>query len=206
MIKTDNETRLAILTAAEHVFAQDGLSGARTEKIAERVGVTKAMIHYYFGTKEQLYAEVLARVDRERAYGIDFASLAELEPRAALRQFAERLLEQMIANPHRAPLFALENIQNHARYYSRKERTIPVLVGILERGIASGDFRSTDPRHAAVNIMGVCVHYFNVIHNVRSLWRSRSASETRRATEHKEAALEFIDAAMVADNRRPALA
>lgn len=202
MVKDSIDTRSAILSAAERVFSQDGLSGARTEKIAELVGVTKAMIHYYFGTKEKLYAEVLEHVDRQRADGIDFASLRRLSPDAALRQFVERLLEQMSANPHTGPLFALENIQNHARYYGRKGTTISVLVEILERGIESGHFRAIDPRHTAVNVMAVCVHYFNVMNNVRSLWPKRGASDARRTAEHTASAIDFIEAAVLAEAGR----
>ena len=190
-------TRAAILDVAERVFAEDGLKAARTERIAELVGVTKAMIHYYFGTKQNLYLNVLERVDRQRAEAIDFASLETLEPRAALRQFCERLLQQLVANPRTAPLFALENIQNQARFYERKRTaTITVLVRILERGIESGDFRALDARHTAVNVMAVCVHYFNVASNVQSLWRS-GVSEGRRAREHAAAALDFIEAAVL---------
>jgi AcrR family transcriptional regulator len=46
-------TRSSILDAAEHEFAKVGLWGARTESIAARTGVTKAMIHYYFENKEK---------------------------------------------------------------------------------------------------------------------------------------------------------
>jgi TetR/AcrR family transcriptional regulator len=202
MLKPSIDTRVAILQAAEIVFACDGLRAARTEDIAERVGVTKAMIHYYFGTKEKLYEEVLARVDRERAEGIDFASLGSLPPRIALRQFVERLLDQVSADPHTVQLFALENIQNNAHYLGRMSTTLAALIAIIERGIVSGDFRPIDARHAAVNVMGVCVHYFNVLENVRSLWPGRGASDARRAAEHKAAALDFIAAAIHSRSRR----
>ncbi|MGM9727214.1 MAG: TetR/AcrR family transcriptional regulator, partial [Prevotella sp.] len=50
-----------ILKAAETEFFTKGYDGARTTSIAEKAGVTHAMLHYYFRTKEQLFGEVLSR-------------------------------------------------------------------------------------------------------------------------------------------------
>lgn len=55
------DTEAKILAAAEKVFFESGFSGARTIKIAEEAGVTHAMLHYYFGTKEKLFEIVIER-------------------------------------------------------------------------------------------------------------------------------------------------
>jgi len=60
-----DETRARILAAAEAEFAQAGYDGARTVEIARRAGVTHAMLHYYFDTKDALYAEALRHVFAE---------------------------------------------------------------------------------------------------------------------------------------------
>lgn len=49
----------AILRAAEQEFMLKGFDGARTTSIAEAAGVTHAMLHYYFRTKEQLFERIL---------------------------------------------------------------------------------------------------------------------------------------------------
>lgn len=51
----------AVLLAAEEVFLQKGLEGARTAEIAQRAGVTHAVLHYWFKTKEELFNIVLQR-------------------------------------------------------------------------------------------------------------------------------------------------
>ena len=53
------KTRAAILAAAERTFARDGLAGARTDDIAAGAGVNKALLYYYFKSKEPLYLAVL---------------------------------------------------------------------------------------------------------------------------------------------------
>ena len=48
-----------ILDAAEREFLEKGYDGARTTSIAKAAGVTHAMLHYYFRTKEQLFEHII---------------------------------------------------------------------------------------------------------------------------------------------------
>lgn len=60
--KTDKESHsreALILEAAKREFLQKGYAGARTVAIAEAAGVTHAMLHYYFRTKERLFSRVV---------------------------------------------------------------------------------------------------------------------------------------------------
>ncbi|MDE6308034.1 MAG: TetR/AcrR family transcriptional regulator [Bacteroidales bacterium] len=60
MNKKEKQTKeQAILLAAEQEFMTKGYDGARTTSIAEAAGVTHAMLHYYFRTKEQLFERIL---------------------------------------------------------------------------------------------------------------------------------------------------
>src|SRR3974390_2785328 len=59
------ETRAAILAAAERIFAEAGLAGARTDAIAAAAGVNKALLYYYFKSKEDLYQAVIGSQLRE---------------------------------------------------------------------------------------------------------------------------------------------
>jgi len=53
------EARAAILAAAGRIFAKSGLAGARTDTIAAAAAVNKAMLYYYFGSKQGLYEAVV---------------------------------------------------------------------------------------------------------------------------------------------------
>ena len=56
------KTRAAILKAALEEFAHEGVTGARTDEIARRAGVNKALLYYYFKDKEGLYTAALDQV------------------------------------------------------------------------------------------------------------------------------------------------
>src|SRR5215470_8103031 len=60
-----SETRATILAAAEQIFAKAGLAGARTDDIASAAGVNKALLYYYFKSKDGLYEAVLEDHFRE---------------------------------------------------------------------------------------------------------------------------------------------
>lgn len=68
-------TARAILDSAEAVFAEEGYAGAKTRAIVERAGVTLGLLHYHFGSKEQLYLAAF----RRRAGQINGKRLAILE-------------------------------------------------------------------------------------------------------------------------------
>ena len=57
-----DQTRARILDAAIRQFSENGLAGARTERIAEAAGVNKALLYYYFISKEALYAAAIEAV------------------------------------------------------------------------------------------------------------------------------------------------
>jgi len=60
-MKENKNTEEIILEAAEAEFLEKGFDQARTVSIAQRAGVTHAMLHYYFRTKEQLFDKILDR-------------------------------------------------------------------------------------------------------------------------------------------------
>jgi TetR/AcrR family transcriptional regulator len=187
----EGEMRRAILDSAERMFARDGFRATRTETIADHADVSKALIYYYFGTKQALYQEVLGRIRHDLELGLGYASLQKMKPRDALIEHLTRLLRQSVENPHRAPLFALENIQNDGKYYGGPAASMLVLVSILERGTRARVFRAVDARHAALIIMGACLHYFNVMNNARMMWPpSKNPSALLR--EHTASVLDFV--------------
>jgi AcrR family transcriptional regulator len=61
----DDNTRKKILDTAAALFAQKGYDGSRVDEISERIGVTKALIYYYFESKEKILEEILEGKTKE---------------------------------------------------------------------------------------------------------------------------------------------
>jgi len=165
-------TQAAILDAAEAEFAKHGLAAANTEAIATSSGVTKTMIYYYFENKEGLYLAVLKRAFLERLSSIEAMGLEQLLPEQALERFLQWFLSEISHNPNLPAILFYEALQNQGKYYKQINMLsiYVTLSTILERGIASGVFRPLEPKHAAVNMVGMCVFYFCARENIKHLW------------------------------------
>lgn len=95
------DVREALLTAAVELFAEQGVAGTALAEIAKRAGVTSAMVHYYFQTKQQL----LNAVAKEKIGGEFLAPLGKLfsEGRAEPQALATRVVCEIIAATDRLP-------------------------------------------------------------------------------------------------------
>src|SRR5215468_12282832 len=82
------KTRAAILKAALEEFSHEGVAGARTDEIARRAGVNKALLYYYFKDKEGLYSAALEEVfSGLHARVIPVFEAKDLPPRKRLLQY-----------------------------------------------------------------------------------------------------------------------
>ena len=162
------ETRARILDAALSEFAAHGLAGARTEHIAAAAGVNKALLYYYFESKDKLYAAALemvsARVrDRSMAVFLRDATPGERLVRAALDHF-DRILTQRE--------FQSLMQQEMMRLHKGEQGELPILVkrifaplqtmffSMVREGIASGELIETDWMQIILSALGSNVFYF----------------------------------------------
>ena len=99
-----------IIKAAQEEFAIKGLNGARMQAIADRAGLPKANIHYYFKDKITLYTAALNSV--METWNVFFGSSAEAqEPKKTLDQFIRNKVRLAFEDPLASKLFATEIIQ-----------------------------------------------------------------------------------------------
>jgi AcrR family transcriptional regulator len=165
--KDPEANRARILRSAIEEFAARGFKGASMDAIAARTHTTRALINYYFGSKEQLYIAVLEQVYssiREAEAELD---LDHLDPAAAIRGVVEFTYNYYLANEGFVRLVVAEN-QTRGRHLrkSKAMRTLnrPIierLARVIARGQAEGLFRAdVDPVeiHKAIAALGM----FNV--------------------------------------------
>ena len=141
------KTRENILQEAIVEFVQQGLAGARVDAIAERIHTSKRMIYYYFGSKEQLYVEVLEKLYGDIRNTETRMNLTALEPREAIRRLVEFTFDHHDQNVDFVRIVSIENIHN-AEYVKRtdtiKAMNSKILEGLgetLRRGAELGLFR-----------------------------------------------------------------
>ena len=110
-VKTDTESR--ILQAAEEEFLLKGLEGARTTAIAERAGVTHAMLHYYFRTKNMLFERIIEEKMRNAGNIMQAVFvLGDMPLMERVKRGLEQHFDFIAANPN-LPRFVIQEIYSH---------------------------------------------------------------------------------------------
>ena len=110
-VKTDTESR--ILQAAEEEFLLKGLEGARTTAIAERAGVTHAMLHYYFRTKNMLFERIIEEKMRNAGNIMQAVFvLGDMPLMERVKGGVEQHFDFIAANPN-LPRFVIQEIYSH---------------------------------------------------------------------------------------------
>lgn len=152
-----------ILEAAESVFAEVGYAGARIKDIAERVGVTTAMVHYYFESKDNLFKAVLNQILADLI--LLSHSVAEVRPRAErLRTFFLGFFDYSAKHRNFARLTAMgigsnrEHFENLVREFFRPQ--FKDGVRFIQEGIEAKEFLPVDPEQVLTSIYGMTITYF----------------------------------------------
>ena len=172
-----NHTEEQILRAAEAEFLAKGYAGARTTAIAEAAGVTHAMLHYYFRTKDKLFERILnekIRLVRDiMLFGIGDPA-TPLHERIATT--VERHFDFLAANPS-LPRFMVNEVfgipERMALVTDQMRLHAPLLLAGLQREIdalaAGGRCRRVDARMLLLDIISLNIFAFMAEPIVRTL-------------------------------------
>jgi TetR/AcrR family transcriptional regulator len=187
-------TQAQILDAAEEEFARYGLAGAKIDAIAARTGVVKAMIYYYFNSKEGLYQAVMQRIGSELDTAFEQLASEVLPIEEAVKASIRAGITYGAMYPHRGMLWFYEAIQNQGQYgqSSGWQKSFWSMTTILERGMTEGLVRSLDPFLTAINILGVCTFYFNAHENLKYLDPTRQLLSSEMIERQTQAAIDLI--------------
>lgn len=168
-------SRARILVSATKIFAEKGPDGARVDEIAEQAGINKRMIYHYFGSKEELYAEVLS---------YNYSKIFELSKKAF--KLGDNPKEN-VTRAIRAYFYFLAENDSFVRLTSWEALSGGRFIGkiipqffdlvelefgdIIKDGIKQKFIRpNTDFRQVLFSIQALCLAYFNRREIVQPLW------------------------------------
>lgn len=154
------DTEALILQAAEREFLEKGYSGAKTTAIAQAAGVTHAMLHYYFRTKEKLFEKIVAdKMDKLKRVMFGVIGNPDLPLRERLKQGVEQHFDFIAENPH-LPRFIFNELHEHPERIDQVKNSIAsiaanaitTLQNEIDRKAASGECRPVDARMLMLDI------------------------------------------------------
>ncbi len=151
-----------IMKAAEKEFDQHGYGGARMQRIADRAGLPKANVHYYFKSKKALYLAVLNDVLTLWNSAFDRITVDD-DPAEALTAYIHEKMELSRSRPEASRIFTGEIIASapHLKEFLEGElrEWVEGRVAVIEHWIAAGKLRPIDPYHLVFFIWSATQHY-----------------------------------------------
>lgn len=195
-----NETEAKILQAAEYEFMEKGFAGARTTSIAEAAGVTHAMFHYYFRTKEKLFERIIFE-KMEMLKNVIFQSLEDinLPLESLLRNLINLHLDFISQNPGLPRFLICEIFNNPERLslFSQKIRMVaPDVISRLQRKIddlaAKGLCRRVDAKMLMLDIVSLNVFPYIASPMVNSVLDNCMADSAKFLEQRKQANYETM--------------
>lgn len=112
----DQKTEARILEAAIEIFQQKGFAATRMQDIADRASINKAMLHYYFRSKQKLFDRVFQYAIQQFFPGIVAIISGNGSAEAKIRQLVEFYLDMLQKNP-RLPGFIIHEIQQNEEHF-----------------------------------------------------------------------------------------
>ncbi len=170
-----------ILQAAEDIFADEGYKAATTRAIAKKAGVNIATIHYYWGSKDELwYAviyNVITRITR-LTEGILEPRTETEDPRALIRHIIGKLVDIFADNPNYARLLQHRTLEGVSPEVA-EEISLPLLnIGlkfIKQRNI-KGYAENIDPSMMLFSLQGALRIFFHEKDSVKAIFGEDPAS------------------------------
>jgi AcrR family transcriptional regulator len=199
------DTVQRILGAAEENFAERGLAGARIGAIARAARVNKALLYYYFSSKEELHRFTLSTLFRQLREQTSAALDLAGSPRRQLLRYINSYFDFMVAHPNYPRLFERELMSQEPRLVGLvQEHLRPLhrrLAGVIRAGIAAGEFRRVDPQHTLFSLVAMTVFYFAAAPVLTQLWHCDPLAP-RRVAARRRAILDFVEHALFAPAAR----
>lgn len=172
-----DRSQATILAAATGEFAEFGLGGARMDRIAERAGLNKRLIYYYFEDKERLFQAVLEQAYRDIREEERGLHLLDLPPADAVRRLVEFTWNYYLRHPefltllNSANLHKARHLQGSQRARELNSPLVETLGEVLERGRREGTFRGgVDPVQLYISIAGLSYFYLSNNHTLSAIF------------------------------------
>lgn len=182
----EKDTRQLILDTAKREFALHGLEGARIDLIAAHAKVNKAMIYYYFHSKENLYQAVIDSHVEEVGNFLESSLIGISMPEDIFQKLAEFYNNVISSKDTFLPIMLREvagggeRVKHALTNVFFKRGLSGKLRMLIEDGIRMGHFRDVDSRNAAISFLGMNLFYLIFSSAMNAVWEIKDEKKFRQ--------------------------
>ncbi len=162
--KIESSAQDKIVCAARNVFLAKGLAGARMQDIADEAGINKALLHYYFRSKDKLFEMIFRELSQRFIPRINEIFESDLSLFEKIETFCGAYIDKIIENPF-MPLFVLNEVNKQPSHFIKKiwggkKPKIEKLIAQIKMETKKGNIKPVHPLHLIMNMMSLCIFPF----------------------------------------------
>jgi TetR/AcrR family transcriptional regulator len=156
------DTEEKILAAAKEIFIQKGYAAARMQEIADKAGINKGLLHYYFKNKNKLFSAIFMEAFHQFAPRINKIFESDLPLFEKIESFVDEYMDVLLQNPN-IPLFVIHEMNQKPEEFisnimSSKDRPNPMkLIVQIQSEVQKGRIREINPLQLVMNMISMCV-------------------------------------------------
>lgn len=194
------KTESIIFAAAMGEFLEKGYNGARMQAIADKAGINKALLHYYFKGKDDLYKSIFKKVFD------DFFNLIIIntDQNLSFKEYLKAFIANYIDNlSQRQDLlkFLIWELENEAKSIGEYIRSLhnesspavgfPIFKKINEAK-ERGEIRELNTFHLIISIIGMCLYPFMAQSIIKNIWVEVDLNSESFRQQRKEEVFQLI--------------
>lgn len=197
--KHDNKSEEAILAAARKVFTQKGYAAARMEDIAREAGINRALLHYYFRSKDRMFDIIFEQRFNEFFSGLAKIIFSERPLLEKIRAIVEHDINMVASQPD-LPIFIMQELtQNPQRLieHAKGAGAVPGLMmksmnSEIRKAVAAGQVKNIDGGQLLINIMSLCIYPFIAKPMIKTMNGLDDAGFGKMMKKRKKEVADFI--------------
>lgn len=164
MVNKEHSTEFVILSAAKKVFSIKGKDGATMQEIANEAAINKALLHYYFRTKDLLFEQVFFEEVKKFSPILKNAIAQEVDLYQKINNICEAYILMAIENPF-VPVFVIGELNKQPDLLIQKMfdgdlPDFPKLALQIKEEVDAGKIKPIMPQQLIMNMMSMCVFPF----------------------------------------------
>ena len=166
MVKAEkiDSTQERILAAAKRVFLEQGMAGARMQDIADRAGINKALLHYYFRNKDKLFETIFKEVSSQFFPKIADVIESDMPLFGKIERFCSEYIDMLQKNSF-MPLFVLNEVSKQPQRFKERfwKNMAPVLakfVSEIEGEMKKKKIKKMSVDQLFLNMVSLCIFPF----------------------------------------------
>jgi len=185
-----------ILEAAKTVFQKKGMTGARMQEIADEAGINKALLHYYYRSKQMLFEAVFFQAFNLIAPKLGAVLNSEIALFDKIRHFTKGYISFALAHPY-APKFIIQELNQNPDFAEKLIQhdnfpNITVFKNQIETAVKNGKIRTITPEQLFINMMSLTIFPFIGAPLLKGFTKLNDADYKALIETRKTAVADFI--------------